>query len=68
MAYGESQDEYLNLPAFKDEKGDVVVCWKLSLRELWRVIRTRKIWLCVKTFNEPLQPLLMTTEKKDIFA
>ena len=60
--YGKGQD-YKTLPACKLENGDVVTCWKLSWKDLVRVLFNREIWVVVKTFNSPLQPMYISTEK-----
>lgn len=67
--YGKGQ-EYLYevLPALLFEDGAVVTCWKLSFKDILRLIFTRKLWLFVATFNNPLQPLFMSTNKRDIFT
>ena len=54
------------LPALKFEDGTVVSCWKLSWREILKIIFTRKIWLGILTFNKPLQPTFITVNKSDL--
>lgn len=54
--YAENQPEYLPLPAFKTDDGEVVSCWKLNLAERLAVALTGRIWWSVLTFNRPLQP------------
>lgn len=68
VAYGEGQENLLPLPALKFDDGEVVSCWKLTFKEALRLLFTRKVWLCVATFNRPLQPTFMSTEKKDLFV
>ena len=58
---------YEALPALIFEDGYVVSCWKLSFKDILRLIFTRKLWLCVATFNNPRHPLFMSTNKRDIF-
>ena len=66
---GKGQENlYEALPALLFYDGDVVTCWKLSFKDILRIIFTRKLWLCVSTFNNPLQPLFMSTNKRDIFT
>ena len=66
---GKGQENlYESLPALLFYDGDVVTCWKLSFKDILRLIFTRKLWLCVSTFNNPLQPLFMSTNKRDIFT
>ena len=65
--YAENQSEYKTLPTFHDkENGIVVSCYKLTFKELIKLILTRKIWLGIMTFNKPLQPQLLSVNKHDI--
>lgn len=68
VVFGKDQPEYMPLPALKFEDGTVITCWKLSWKEAIRVLFTRKIWLSVLTFNNPLQPTLLETDEKTLFA
>jgi len=65
--YAENQPEYLPLPAFKDENGVVISCWRLSFRERLRILFKGNIWLSLLTFNKPLTPSIITTDKSDLF-
>lgn len=66
--YGKGQENiYDALPATLFEDGEVVTCWKLSWKDVLRLLFTRKVWLCVATFKKPLQPLFMSTDKYEIF-
>lgn len=66
VVFGKDQKEYQPLPALKFEDGEVLTCWKLSWKELLRVIVTRKVWVSQLTFNHPLQPQYVTVDKFDI--
>ena len=68
VQYNGPENLYDALPALLFEDGDVVTCWKLSFKDILRLIFTRKLWLSVATFNNPLQPLFMSTNKRDIFT
>lgn len=60
------QPEYLPLPAHRfehDSTGRIACCWKLSLKERLKVLFTGVIWHEILTFNEPLQPQLLTVSK-----
>ena len=63
--YAEHQPEYLPLPAhrFNDEQGRIAFCWSLSWRERFKVLWTGVLWHQVLTFNNQLQPQLLSTEK-----
>ena len=64
--YAKSQDEYLDLPAMKLNDGEVITCWELSFMELFKIFFTRRIWLSMLTFNNPLQPIKMGVTKPNV--
>ena len=65
--YAENQDEYKTLPTFHDKQNGIVVsCYKLTFKDLLKIILTRKIWLGLMTFNQPLQPQLLSVNKTDL--
>jgi hypothetical protein len=60
-----SQPEYMPLPAMKipnDPQGLIITKWQLSPEELERVKETGTIHLSMLTFNQPLQPVLLTVD------
>ena len=61
--FAENQPEYKSLPALKMEDGEIVTCWKPSIKERLKILFSGKIWLSVLTFNKPLQPLKMSDSK-----
>lgn len=61
--FAEDQPEYLPLPAFRDPDGVVVSCWELSEEEVELIRQSKKIWVIMYTFNNPLQPLCLTADK-----
>jgi hypothetical protein len=66
VVYAKDQSEYLPLPAhqFKDDpQGRIAFCWKMGWRDRLRVLFSGKVWHQVLTFNHPLQPVLLQTEK-----
>lgn len=65
--YAENQPEYMPLPAHKTEEGEVVTCWEFSFKDKIRILFNRKLWLGLRTFNKPLQPIALTLKKKDVF-
>ena len=66
VTFAENQPEYRPLPALKSEDGVVVSCWRLSFWEKMKVLFTGKIWVGLLTFNNPLQPQLITVNKTDL--
>ena len=65
--FAENQKEYKTLPAFYDSNSGIVVsCYRITFKDLIKVIFTRKIWLGVMTFHKPLQPQLMSVDKSDL--
>ena len=68
VMFAVNQSEYAPLPAFKRKEphGGVVSCWQLTLIERLRLLFTGKIWLCMLTFQKPLQPVQLTTEKHEV--
>ena len=67
VVFAENQDEYKSLPAYRDNNGVVVTCWKLSEDEIKMINETGRIYLETLTFNNPLQPVMLTTDIKEIF-
>ena len=61
--YGDKQPQYQPLSAHKTKDGNVVSCWELSEREIAKIVKTKRIWLSVLTFNKPLQPVLLSVNK-----
>lgn len=57
VVFAKNQPEYLPLPVHLDfTTGIVTSCWKLSWKDLIRLIFTRRVWFQQYTFNHPLQP------------
>lgn len=54
----ENQPEYLSLPVWKSEDGEVISCWQATFVERIKFLLTGKLWLKMLTFNNPLQPQL----------
>ena len=67
IVFAENQDEYKSLPAYMDNNGVFVTCWKLSEEEIKNINETGRIYLETLTFNKPLQPVMLTTDIKEIF-
>lgn len=69
VVIAKDQPEYMPLPAHRfenDPQGRIACCWKFSWPERLRVLITGKLWHQVLTFNQPLQPQLLTVEKPEM--
>lgn len=66
--FAENQSEYEMLPAFKADtsQGEVVSCWKLSIKERLRLLWSGKLWMSLVTYNNPLQASILSTQKSDV--
>ena len=70
IVFGANQPEYQPLPAErvgKPETGQINTCWELSPDELKRIQETGKIWVSLLTFGQPLQPVLVSVDKPDVY-
>lgn len=68
--YGADQPEYVPLPAEqrgKKRTGEVLTCWKLTDEEKALVQMTGEIWLSTLTFGQPLQPVLLSAMRPEIY-
>lgn len=67
VVIAKDQPGYMPLPAhqFRDnpDQGRIAFCWKLTWRERLAVLWSGVLWHQVLTFNQPLQPQLLATEK-----
>jgi hypothetical protein len=70
VVFAKDQPQYQPLPAFRNEspQGEVITCWNLSFKERLRVLIKGEIWMSMMTFNKPLTPSFMTTEKKEVLT
>lgn len=59
IVYAKDQPEYLSLPGKKIEgpQGELITCWELSDEEIAILVKTKKLWLSIWTFGQPLQPI-----------
>lgn len=61
VVYAKDQPEYIPLPSYRTDDGEVITRWKLSFFERLRVLATGNIWHHQLTFNRKLQPIKMVT-------
>jgi hypothetical protein len=66
VTFAEDQPEYKPLPAFKDGQGNVVTCWEVSNEDFEKLVETRRIYLSIKTFNNPLQPVFLSADVNEV--
>lgn len=66
--FAKNQPQYRQLHAYRfgDRCGRVACCWSLSWRERLAILFTGRIWHQILTFDEPLQPQLMSVEKPEM--
>ena len=62
VVFAENQEEYGNLPAFRNQskEGEVVTFWELEEGDLEMIKEQGGVWLMQMTFNQALQPVLMS--------
>jgi len=66
VVYAKDQPEYQPLPAWKSEDGTVLTRWRLTWRERLRLLFTGDLYVFLSTFNKPLQPILIQTERPEV--
>jgi hypothetical protein len=69
VVIAKDQPEYKPLPAFRfpdDPQGRIACCWRLSWWERLSVLVRGQLWHQILTFNQPLQPQLLTVEKPEM--
>ncbi len=68
IVFAKDQPEYQPLPAYRQmgKTGNVVTCWEFSDEEMEVLKTTKKLWISIYTFNQPLQPILPSINKSDV--
>ena len=69
VVIAKDQPEYKPLPSYRfsdDPQGRIVCCWKLSWTDRIKILLRGVLWHQVLTFNNPLQPQLLTPDKPDM--
>lgn len=68
VVYGANQAEYKPLPGLKfpSEDGMFITCWQLTDEEIETIKGTKCVWLSLMTFNQPLPPVFLTTNKDEL--
>lgn len=66
ITFAKDQPEYFQLPAHRfknDDQGHIACCWQLTLKERIQVLFHGLVWHEILTFNSPLQPQKLSTQK-----
>lgn len=69
VVFAKNQPEYLPLPAHRfrdDAQGRIACCWSMTWRERFIALFRGKVWHEILTFNQPLQPQLLSMDKPDM--
>jgi len=70
VVFAKDQPEYQPLPALRldTSEGQVISCWKLSFKERLRVLFIGRVWMSLMSFNKPLTPSLLATNRKELYS
>ena len=66
IVYAKEQPEYVPLPALRWSDGLLVTRWSLSWKERLILILGGSVYLGVLTFNNPLQPVMLSTDIQEV--
>lgn len=66
VTYAKDQPEYLPLPALKFSDGLVITRWQPSFWERLSLLFGGSVILGQLTFNQPLQPVMLSTNVQEI--
>jgi hypothetical protein len=66
IVFAKDQPEYIPLPALKFSDGLVVTRWNLSWAERIMLLFGGSVYLGMLTFNNPLQPIRISTSVEDV--
>lgn len=67
VIYAKEQPEYEPLPTVKRPDGTILTRWEMSEDEKRQVAEQGFIYLMVMTFNQPLQPVLISADVPEQF-
>ena len=70
IVIAKNQPEYLPLPAYQfqelPDRGRIICCWELSLKERIKLLFTGKLWHQVLAFGSSLQPQFISVDKPEM--
>jgi len=61
VVFAENQEEYNALPAYATSTGIVAFAFELNDEEIADIVKTKRIYCNLLTFNKPLQPICIST-------
>jgi len=69
IVFAKDQSGYQPLPALRLDtpEGEVISCWKMSLKERVKVLFTGHVWVSLMSFNKPLTPSYLSVNRKEVF-
>lgn len=70
VIFAKDQPQYQPLPALKIDspEGEVISCWKLSVKERIKIVFTGRVWLSLMSFNKPLTPSYLSVNRKEVYS
>ncbi len=70
IVFAKNQPEYQPLPALiiDTPSGEVISCWKLTLKERLKVLIFGRVWMSLMSFNKPLTPSYLAVNRKEVFS
>ena len=74
VTYAKDQKQYISLPGLRkgeynvNPEGSFVTCWKPSFKDRLRILFGGNFWLETLTFWKDLQPVRISTRKKDLIS
>ena len=66
VTYANDQPQYRPLPAIRCLDGKILTRWEFTEDEKRQILEQGYIYLAVHTFNDPLQPVLLSTTPPDV--
>jgi len=70
IVFAKDQPEYQPLPALRIDSptGEVVSCWRLSIKERLQVLVFGRVWLSLMSFNKPLTPSFLAVNREEVYS
>ena len=66
LTFAKDQPQYIPLPALKFQDGLVVTRWGLSFWERVNILFGGSVYLGLLTYNNPLQPIRISTSVEEV--